>query len=177
MQPGVKFPKGKRKPLMMSCSPGPKYQTRKPLTDQGKIQMTIKNRYRDFLKIFKKGTEVPGPGRYNIREKILNPQKGRTIYRTGRAGKTGRNMGERKADEKLKNQKKGILRSDSNTVCLDERSASLPGPGSYNIRREFGDVRRGVGFARASRYVKGSLFGSDSVDELERMVGPGTYKL
>ena len=73
--------------------------------------------------------------------------------------------------------KKGILRSDSNTVCLEERSASLPGPGAYNIRQNFGDVKRGVGFARASRYAKGSLFGSDSLDELDRIVGPGSYNL
>ena len=63
---GAAFAKAKRKPLLDSCSPGPKYQTRKPITDKTKIKMTIKNRYKDFLKMFENNADVPGP-KYKVR--------------------------------------------------------------------------------------------------------------
>ena len=92
----------------------------------------------------------------------------------GRKSKSTRAKGGR-ANTKLKT-KKGVLRSDSNTVCIDEPSdGSLIGPGSYNIRQKFGNVKKGVGFAKASRYAKGSLFGMDNMDELDKIVGPGSY--
>jgi hypothetical protein len=51
----------------------------------------------------------------------------------GRKSKSTRAKGGR-ANTKLKT-KKGVLRSDSNTVCIDEpNDGSLIGPGSYNIR-------------------------------------------
>lgn len=69
------------------------------------------------------------------------------------------------------------MRSDSQTVCLEERTASLPGPGAYNIRQDICGKKKGVGFARAGRYTKGSLFGCESLDELDRIVGPGKYTI
>jgi Sperm-tail PG-rich repeat len=84
--PGTKFSKSQRYDFtaVSTVSPGPIYQTRMPLSNPHKLEITIKNRYKDFLKMFDKTKDLPGPGKYNISDKILNLNRGRTIYKTGR---------------------------------------------------------------------------------------------
>jgi hypothetical protein len=62
--------------------------------------MTIKNRYKSFLKMFDKAGEIPGPGKYEVRQAILNPKKGRTICRAGRGSRTSR--AKNKVDRRLR---------------------------------------------------------------------------
>lgn len=50
-------------------------------------------------------------------------------------------------------------------------------PGSYNIAQQIGNPKKGVGFAKSTRYTKGSMFGPEEIDELDRIVGPGYYQI
>ena len=168
--PGANFTTSKRPEMLSTCSPGPKYLTALPLTHNRKIVVTLKQRYKQFLSMFGKGVhDVPGPGKYELMNEILNTEKGRTIFKTGRENPESKVRTATTKDS-------GNSATVHNLEQTRSRSAQ-PGPGSYNILRELGNPKKGVGFAKSTRYTKGSMFGPEEIDELDRIVGPGYYQI
>ena len=128
--------------------------------------------------MFGKGVhDVPGPGKYELAQEVLNPEKGRTIYKAGREA-----QGSNEKSSSVHPRTRAVLQADtleerSRSAHLGHQSKSPVGPGSYNISGQIGNPKKGVGFAKSTRYTKGSMFGPDDVDELDRIVGPGYYQI
>lgn len=175
---GATFTTSKRPQMLMTCTPGPKYDTSQPITHNRKIITTLKQRYQKFLSIFGKGIyDVPGPGKYEITNEVLNPKKGRSFMQSGRNAKEDRIRSLSIDDRATADSDRENMYLRSKSLEYDQINKNPVGPGSYNLVGQIGNPKRGVGFAKSVRYTKGSMFGPEELDELDRIVGPGYYNI